>query len=396
VTSLQETGEASRLAARKTRLTMEEFFEEQAREAAGVVANDAVLFKKIVEDYAEAKLLELRKINGHGLGALRAVTAGDVRRDELTIGDDPINDAARDVFLDGAKMIGERVAGGFARLGHQVGDVDAGRFGLGDSVGNFRDEQIREDAGVERAGAEKNEVGLLDGFDDHGNGPHAARRETQFFDGCAAGGDARFAVNDAAIFEFGDEVHVRKRGWENAPADGQDFAADANGFGEIAGHVSERGEEEIAEVVADQAASGVEAILEKTAEQSFIFRKRDHAIANVAGRKNTIFAAQASGASAVVGDGDDGGEISDGALGGGVFVATADDVFLEAAKEGGETCAAAESNDPEAARKCFRIGGTFFHAEIRDGRPRTTWRKNILHRVLREHREHGEEKKRTG
>jgi hypothetical protein len=101
-------------------------------------------------------------------------------------------------------------------------------------------------------------------------------------------------VNDSAVFEFSDEVHVRKRGRENAAADGKHFAADANGFGEITGDVGERGEEKIAEVVADQSSSGVEAILEETAEEGFIFRKRDHAIANVAGRKNTIFAAEAA------------------------------------------------------------------------------------------------------
>jgi len=235
------------------------------------------------------------------------------------------------MFLDGAKMIGKRVAGGFARLGHKIGDVHARGFGFSDGAGNFWNEQIREDAGVERAGAEENEVRLLDGFDDHGNGAHAARRETEFFDRRAASGDARFAVNDAAILEFGDEVHVRKRGWENAPADGQDFAADADGFGEIAGDVRERGEEKIAEVVADQAAPGVEAILKKTAEESLIFRKSDHAIADVAGRKDAIFTAEASGTSAVIGDGDDGGEIGDGALGGGVLVAAADDVFLKTA-----------------------------------------------------------------
>ena len=255
------------------------------------------------------------------------------------------------MFLNRAEMIGERVAGGFPRLGHKIGDVHARGFGFGDGAGDFRNEQIREDAGVERTGAEENEVRLLDGLDDHGNGAYAARRETQFFDRRAAGGDARFAVNDAAILEFGDEVHVRKRGWENAPADGQDFAADANGFGEIAGDVRERGEEKIAEVVADQAAPGVEAILKKTAEESFIFRKSDHAIADVAGRKDAVFAAEAAGASAIIGNGDNGSEIGDGALGGGVFVAAADYVFLEAAEEGGKSGAAAEGHHAEAARE---------------------------------------------
>ena len=72
------------------------------------------------------------------------------------------------MLLDGAKMIRERVAGGFAGLGHQIGDVDARGFGFGDGAGDFRDQQIGQDAGVERAGAQENEVGLLDGFDDRG------------------------------------------------------------------------------------------------------------------------------------------------------------------------------------------------------------------------------------
>ena len=57
---------------------MEEFFEEQPREAARVVANDAVLFEEIIENDAESEFLEFGKINGHGLGALRAVAASDV------------------------------------------------------------------------------------------------------------------------------------------------------------------------------------------------------------------------------------------------------------------------------------------------------------------------------
>ena len=53
------------------------FFEEQAREAAGVVANDAVFLEKVVEDDAEAEFLEFGEIDRDGLGALRAVTASD-------------------------------------------------------------------------------------------------------------------------------------------------------------------------------------------------------------------------------------------------------------------------------------------------------------------------------
>ena len=234
--------------------------------------------------------------------------------------------------LDGAEMIGKGIAGGFAGLGHEVGDVSTRGLGLGDGGGDFRNEEIGKNTGIERAGAEKDEVRLSDGFDSFGNGADAAGREREFFYGLAAGGDARFAVNAAAIFESGDKRDVRNGGRKDAAADGEDFAADADGFGKIAGNVRERGEKEVAEVMADEAASGVETILEKAAEQGFVLRKGDHAVADVTRRENAVFAAKAAGASAVIGNGDDGGEIGDGALGSGMFVAAANDVFLEAAK----------------------------------------------------------------
>jgi len=352
----------------KYRLAMEEFLEEEAGEAAGVVAQDAVFLEEIVEDDAEAELLEGGKIDGHRFGALRAIPAGHIGGHGLAIGDDPIDDAARDVLLDGAEMIGEGVAGGFAGLGHQIGDVNARSLGLGDGAGDFRDQQVRENAGVERAGTEEDQIGLLDGFDGPGERTHAARGKLDFLDRrAAAGGDAGLAVNNAAVFERGNEVHVRKRRWKNAAANGEHFAADADGFGEIAGDVGERGEEKIAEIVADEAAAGMEAVLKQAAEEGFIFRKGHHAVADVAGREEAVLPAQAAGAAAVIGDRDDGGEIGDGVFGAGVLIDAADDEFLEAAKERGKSGAASKSDDAEAAGKSFRFGGAFCHAGVRDG-----------------------------
>jgi len=47
-----------------------------------------------------------------------------------------------------------------------------------------------------------------------GERAHGARGKGEFFDGRAAGGDASFAVNGAAVFDAGNEVNVRKRGKE--------------------------------------------------------------------------------------------------------------------------------------------------------------------------------------
>src|SRR5260370_9743938 len=107
--------------------------------------------------------------------------------------------------------------------------------------------------------------------------------------------------------------------------------------------------------MADEAATRVDAILEKADEKGFIFRKSDHAVANVAGREDAILAAQAAGTAAVVGDGDDGGEIGDGAFNAGVLVAAADDEFLEAAGGRGEPGSASESDAPGAAGQSLRF-----------------------------------------
>src|SRR6266478_1017796 len=78
-------------------LAAEELFEEEAGEAAGVVAEDAVFLEEIVEDDAEAELLEGGKIDGHRFGALGAVASCFDGREGLAICDVPIDDAVRHV-----------------------------------------------------------------------------------------------------------------------------------------------------------------------------------------------------------------------------------------------------------------------------------------------------------
>jgi len=112
--------------------------------------------------------------------------------------------------------------------------------------------------------------------------------------------------------------------------------------------------------MSDQAAAGVEAVLKKAREQRFVLGEGDHAVANVARRQDAVFAAEAAGASAVIGDRDDGGEIGDGALAIRGAVGAARDVFLEATEERGQARAAAESDDAREAadlRTVRFIGG---------------------------------------
>jgi hypothetical protein len=144
-------------------------------------------------------------------------------------------------------------------------------------------------------------------------------------------------------------MNVRKGRGKYAAADGENLAADANSLSKISGNLSQRGEKEIAKVVAGKAASRLEAILEEAAEQGFILRKCDHAVADVAGGEDTVLAAKAARAAAVIGDGDNGGEVGDRPLAGGMPVVAADDVLLETAKKSGETRAASEGDDAKTA-----------------------------------------------
>jgi hypothetical protein len=337
-----------------------ELFEQEVRDGSRVMSEDAVLFEEIVEDDAIAKFLERVKIDRYRLGALGAIAPGNIAGDGLAIGDDPVDDAPRGVLADRLEVVGERVSGGFAGLGHEISDVDARSFGSGDGVGDFGNQKVGEDAGVERAWTEQDEVGFADGFEGFGKGASSTRRKREALDAFAAGGDAGFAVDAAAAFESGDEGDVGDCGWKNLAADREDFAADADSFGEIASDMSESGEEEVAEIVADEAAAGVKAILEKTAEQGFVLAESDHAVADIAGRQDAIFAAQASGAAAVVGDRDDGGKACDGMFRSD-FVAAAGDEIFEAAQKSGKAGASAEGDDVESGGRALRFAGGYFH-----------------------------------
>ena len=262
----------------------EEFVDEEAGEARRIVADEAVFFEEIVEHKLDLEFEEFIGVNDDGLGTFGAITARDVGGDGLAIGDNPVNDALADMELNGVQMFTERVVGGFAGLGHEIGDINARGFGTRNGLGNFRDEEIGNDAGVERAGTHKDQVGFLNGINGFGEGTNAARHELDLSDGHAAAGDFRFAANVLAIGERRGEMHVGDGGGKDAAAYGENFTGDANGFGEIAGHVGEGGKEQVAKIMANEAAAGMKTVLEEAAEQRFILRKGHHAVANVPGR----------------------------------------------------------------------------------------------------------------
>ena len=134
--------------------------------------------------------------------------------------------------------------------------------------------------------------------------------EHELDDALLAGGDVGLAVDEGAVVHAGGEGDVGVGGGEDAAAGGEDLRGHLDGLGEVSGDVGERGDEEVAEAVAFELAL-VEAELEELGEEVLVLGEGDHAVADVAGREHLEVFAETAGGAAVVGDGDDGGEVAD-------------------------------------------------------------------------------------
>lgn len=89
------------------------------------------------------------------------------------------------------------------------------------------------------------------------------------------------------------------------------FRRQSNRFSEVAGDFCQGSEKQIAKTVAAKLAIAAKAILEKSRQQSRVFRERDHAVADVAGRKHLQLIAQTPGTATIIRNGDDRGETID-------------------------------------------------------------------------------------
>ena len=253
-----------------------------------------MFFKKIAGKQLDAKAGHFLRVKADLFSALSAVAAGDIGRDGVAISDDAIDQIFAHVVLDRTNVFAERVMRRFAGLRHEVGNVYARRFGTGDGVSDFGDQQIWKNAGIEGAGPHKDQVGIMDRFQHSGKGPDAPGHQFDFANGSRAARNVGFAANALAVGERRDKMDVGDGGRKNAASDGKHLSGDAHRLSEIASDMGERSKKEIAEIVAAQAASGLESILEEPTQKRFVFGEGDHTVADVAGRKNAVFAAEAA------------------------------------------------------------------------------------------------------
>src|SRR6185503_10223890 len=150
-------------------------------------------------------------------------------------------------------------------------------------VDDVVNEQIRYYRSVKRAWAYGDYVCVLDCIERIRQRFATGGRQAQSFDRRARFNYFGLAFYYATVFKLRNQSDIFHRGRKDATFDGEDFAAHFNGFEEVASHARKRRQEEIAEAMTRQFAVGLEAILKKLCQQSLIFGKRRHAVANVAG-----------------------------------------------------------------------------------------------------------------
>src|SRR5262249_48876722 len=146
----------------------------------------------------------------------------------------------------------------------------AGCSGVRNGLGDLRNQQVGNDAGVQRPGTQENQIRMVNGLHSLGQRVHSPREERYFLNRFAASSNFRLSVNAATVGKRRYQIDIRQRGGKYAPSDSQDFAAHPDGFRKISGDVSQSSQEQVPKIVATQPAAGVKPILEQPTEQGFV------------------------------------------------------------------------------------------------------------------------------
>ena len=137
---------------------------------AGVVADDGLFAGEVAGDAAHAEGLDALDVGDDGGGAFGRVAGEGLRREGSGVDQGAVEDGRAGVLVDALDVLGGGEAEALVGLGHEIADEDAQAAGVGERGGDSLDEQIGDERGVERAGADGDEVGALDGVQGLGQG----------------------------------------------------------------------------------------------------------------------------------------------------------------------------------------------------------------------------------
>ena len=227
-------------------------------------------------------------------------------------------------------------------------------------VADRGDEQARQEARVQAARPEDDELGLGDGREGVIGRADVLRRQPDAIDPGRAH-DLRLTVDGRAVGQPGVEGQRRGRDRDDLATDGQDAVHQADPVLEVAVlDGCHRGDQQVPQGVAGQAtglASGWlrESVLEDLAHQWFGVGQRDDAVADVADRRDPELVPQHARRAAVVGHGHDRGQVAG--------------VLLEATQEDGQAGPTADRDDPRPAGEEAPLVEELDQRLVRIGRP---------------------------
>src|SRR3984893_997008 len=175
----------SALTRRRTPSTGYDQREDGVGDAVVVVAECVAFVNEVSCDGFYAEGWYAVEVDFDGALAFAGVALDDGGRYRAGVDDGVVEDGRvyfTGVLEDPLDVLGCGEADGFVGLGHEVADVDAGGFRFGEGLRDAADEQVGDQRGVERAGAEGDEVGVGDGFEGLGQGMSGGRVEHQLDD----------------------------------------------------------------------------------------------------------------------------------------------------------------------------------------------------------------------
>jgi hypothetical protein len=299
-------------------------------------------------DHLHAQPAQPASVDGHGRPELGPVAADDHRVDQ----------ARADVVEEAADVVGGPVAVRLAGLLEQVAHVDARHARLPHRIGNAGNEQRRKRARKEAARPHDDRLGAGDGLEGAWMRGGVGRIEADVLALGAVGGERRLAAHLAAVPEPGDELdHVDGAG-HHVSGDGQHAGRLGHRPVEASEHICQPGQEQVAEAVPRQL-PGREPVLEELPDERLVLGQRDQAAAQVARRRHREVAAQAAARPAVIGDGNDGGKISNqrGLGGDRQQSGRVGNALLQTTQQGREAGSSAEGDDAHSGRRNgFGIG----------------------------------------
>ena len=127
-------------------------------------------------------------------------------------------------------MFARAVSVGFTGLSHQVVDEDLGGARLADYTSHLGDQKVWQNARVERAWTNRDDVCGANGFESFGQGKTLFRLESQLANRNFGSGDLSLTANDGSIFEFCCEPDVANRRGIYVTLACENLRRDANRF----------------------------------------------------------------------------------------------------------------------------------------------------------------------